>query len=619
VNRLGIGGLTDVGVKPFNNGAPQISLSGFATIGGPTNLPQGRHDNTYHYVENMTFITGKHALKYGLDIRRFLFNSFFTSFGRGAFTFDGTFTGNVVADLLLGLPRQGDRNLGEPFHNAMTFSSGFYLQDDWKITPKLTLNLGVRYELNLPPVERVDKIASFDPRTGTIRVAGGREAYIDPVSRQLLIRPRPDVGRRLWETDKNNWAPRIGIAYRPFGGTSTVIRAGFGVFYNLQIVGNGITPLSRNSPFRQRQTAGPFAATDTPNLTNVFTVGIPSVVPPGIQEDFRTAYVSQWSFGVQRELARNFVLDVTYLGSEGHKLPVPWNINQAIPGPGAVNARRPFPLFGSITGGFISSIGNSNFHDLQVRAERRFSQGLSFVSSYTWSKSIDDNSGISTGSDGDPGVAQDFRNLRAERSLSAFDVTHRWVLSTVYDLPFGKGRRYLTSNRFGDAIAGGWQITGIYALQGGRPFTVLSGRDESNTAGNNDRPNVIGDWRVSNPGPDRWFNPCTLTAAGVRRNCLPGDTPAWQLNAAGTFGNAGRDILRGPSFNNFDLGVSRAFRLGERYAFQFRSEFFNLANHPNFFLPSGNGAGSNFGTIQRSVNSGAGAQRQIQFALKFVF
>src|SRR5262249_12117295 len=254
VNRLGIGGLTDAGRTPFNNGAPQTIVTGYATIGGPTKLPQGRHDNTHHYVENMTFTQGKHTMKWGADIRRFLFNSFFTSFGRGSFRFDGRFTGHPVADLLLGLTSQADRNLGEPFHNAKTFSSGYYFQDDWKITPKLTLNVGLRYELNLPPVENINKLASFDPRTSTIKVAGGQQAFINPATNRLELRPRADVGERLWETDKNNFAPRLGVAWRPFGGTKTVIRAGFGSFYNYQIVGNGITPLSRNSPFRQRQT-----------------------------------------------------------------------------------------------------------------------------------------------------------------------------------------------------------------------------------------------------------------------------------------------------------------------------------------------------------------------------
>jgi len=582
-------------------------------------LPQGRHDNTYNYIENMTFITGQHSMKFGFDIRRFLFNSFFTSFGRGAFTFDGTFTGVPVADLLLGMPRQADRNLGTPFHNSMTFASGYYFQDDWKITPKLTLNLGLRYDLDLPEVERVNKIASLDPASGTIKVAGGLEYYIDNNSPTgLSSRPRSDVGRRLWITDKNNFGPRLGLAWRPFGGTSTVVRAGFGTFYNHQIVGNGLTGLSRNSPFRLRQTSGPFQATDRPDLANPFS-GTPQVITPGIDPNFRTAYVNQWSFGVQREVASNVVLDVSYLGSQGHKLPIAWNINQAFPGPGSVNSRRPFPAFGNITGGYISSIGNSNFNGLTARAERRMTNGLSLITSYTWSKAIDDGVGISAASDssGSNGFAQDARNLRAERAVSDFDVTHRFAFSYVYDLPFSK-----TPNKALRAVAGGWQLTGILTLQTGPPFTVFSGRDESNTGApaNEDRPNIIGDWRLPGPGPDRWFNTCTLLPNGTRRNCLSGDNPAWLINAAGTFGNAGRNIIRSDGLKNFDLGLSRSFRLTEQLSLQFRSEFFNLANHPNFFLPNESAASSSFGAVSRAAfQSQTGAQRQIQFAAKVLF
>jgi len=615
VQALGIGGLTDAGKTPFNNGAPQLLLTGFATIGGPTNLPQGRHDNTYNYIENMTFITGKHAMKFGLDIRRFLFNSFFTSFGRGSFTFDSTFTGNAVADLLLGMPRQADRNLGEPFHNAMTFSSGYYFQDDWKISPKLTLNLGLRYDLDLPEVERVNKIASFDPARNTIKVAGGLEYYIDNnTPTGLSSRPRPDVGRRLWMTDTNNLAPRIGLAWRPLGGTSTVVRAGFGTFYNHQIVGNGLTPLSRNSPFRLRQTSGPFQSTDRPNLSNAFS-GIPSVVAPGIDPDFRTAYVNQWSFGMQREIMSNFVLDVSYLGSQGHKLPVGWNINQALLGPGSIASRRPYPGYGNLTGGYISSIGNSNFNSLTVRGERRLSNGLSFIASYSWSKSIDDSVGISAASDASNLFAQDARNLRAERSVSDYNITHRFVFSYVYDLPLGK-----TQNKALHAIAGGWQLSGILTLQTGPPFTVLSGRDESNTGGGSDRPNVAGDWHVASRTPDHWFNTCTLLANGTQRNCQSGDKPAWLINAINTFGNAGRNILRSDGLRNFDVGLKRAFRITESVSFQFRSEFFNLVNHPNLALPNQSAASSSFASVSRAAfQSQTGAQRQIQFAGKIVF
>lgn len=615
VNALRIGGLTDAGKTPFNNGAPQISLTGYVTIGGPTNLPQGRHDNNYNYIENMTYIKGTHTMKFGVDVLHILFNSFFTSFGRGSFAFQPIFTGNSVADMLLGLPQQADRNTGEPFHNAIANNYGVYFQDDWKITPKLTLNYGLRYDLDPPETERVNKIASFDPSTNTIKTAQGLRYSIDPKTGLLVGARDSSLGEHMWDYDYNNFAPRVGIAYRPFGGTKTVVRAGFGSFYNHQITGNGITPLNRNSPFRNRSTAGPFTATTRPlpNLTNVFSSNV-TVVPPGIQKDYRTAYTNEWSFGIQREVAQNLLLEVSYVGSESHKLPLPVNINQAFPGPGSTNSRRPFQGYGSITGGFISSIGNANFNSLQTRLERRFSKGLSFTVAYTFSKSIDQNGGISTSSNSTMAFAQDARNLRAERALSDYDVPHRFVFSYVWDLP------YLKSNSFVNAVTNGWQLKGIQTLQAGQPFTVYDNIDQSATGGGSDRPNLVGNPHVSNQGVDLWFNPCTILANGTLSNCGGGRSPAWQVQPSGTFGNAGRNILRGPRLVNFDLGLSRQFKFTERIGLQFRAEMFNLANHPTFFLPTATVTTNGFGTITQAADQGAaGSQRQIQFALKVVF
>ena len=617
VNRLGIGGLPDAGVTPFNNGAPQISVTGYVTIGGPTNLPQGRHDNNYNYIENMTWIKGSHTVKYGVDYLRILFNSFFTNTGRGSFTFqDNLFTGNAVADLLLGLPRTASRDPGTPFHNAVANVTGLYIQDDWKVTPRLTINYGVRWELDLPVTERVNKIASFDPATNTLKDARGFRYHVD-ASGKLVAVPDSTLGPRMWDTDWNNFGPRLGIAWRPFGGTRTVIRAGFGSFYNHQIVGNGITPLNRNSPYRDSTSAGPFAATTVPlpSLANAFS-GNPTPVPPGIQQDFRTSYTNEWSFGVQREVAQNLLVEVSYVGNESHKLPTSWNINQAIPGAiGSVNSRRPYQGWGSITGGFISSIENANFNSLQTRVERRFSQGLSFQVAYTWSKAIDQGANISTGGNNSGGFAQDARNLRAERGLADFNVAHRMVASYVYDLPF-----HAKSSRFANGVVSGWQLTGILTAQTGQAFTVYDGTDQSNTSGNNDRPNLIGDWHVSNPGVSAWFNACTILANGNRSNCQPGQSPAWQIQPANTFGNAGRNILTGPGLLNFDLGLYRQFRFTERIGTQLRCEFFNLSNRANFFLPNSTVTSSAFGTLTQAADQpNTGAQRQIQLALKIVF
>jgi hypothetical protein len=618
VTRLGIQGLTDVGRTPFNNGAPSLQVTGYAGIGGGTSQPQGRGENTYQYVGSMTWTHGSHSTRWGGDYMTFPYNSFNTSNGRGAFRFDGRFTGNAVSDLLLGMPFRGNRTLGEPFHNSVVQAGSLFFQEDWRVTPTLTVNLGARWDLYPAVYERVNKIASWDPRTNTIRVAGGREAYLDAAG-QVTLRDRPDVGRTVYNTDYNNFSPRLGLAWRPFGKSATVIRAGFGTFYNMQSAGNGITPLSRSSPFRDAQQAGPFAATTRPDIVNLFTATTSTPSAPAIQEDIRSAYVNQWSFGVQHEIAKNLALEVAYLGSQGHKLPVSWNVNQSIPGAGSITARRPYAGWGNIQGGFESSIGNSNFNSLTVRLERRFANGLSFLSSYSYSKSIDQTSGVATSSDASPSLAQDARNLGAERAVSDYDTPHRWVFSTVYSLPFGKGQRFASHNPVIDAIAGGWQMTSIFTLQTGRPFTITTGTDQSNTDGGADRPNVIGDWRVDNPTATRWFNPCYLSAAGVRTNCGAGDTPAWQVNAAGTFGNVGRNTLRGQGSANWDLGVYRNIHIYERLNAQIRAEMFNTANRAQFLLPVGTLSSVTFGQVTSAADSDFGAQRQIQFALKLTF
>ena len=617
VNRLGIGGLTDVGVVPNNNGAPQITLTGYTTIGGATNLPQARHDDNYNYIDNLTLTSGSHTFKFGFDYLKILYNSFFVSSGRGAFSFQGSFTGNSVADLLLGIPYQASRNPGPPTHNNISDNVGTYIQDDWKVSPKLTINLGLRYEVDFPLRERVNKLSSFDPVTNTLLDAQGFVYTANPSNGALSSGVwDPNIGHKLYRTDWNNLGPRVGLAYRPGGGSKTVIRSGFGTFYNHQIAGNGMTSLMRNAPFRNGQTAGPFTAGSgvIPSLANAF-LNNSLITPPGVAASFLTAYTNQWTFGLQQEVGSNMVLEVNYQGSESHKLPLPWNINQAFPGSGSVNSRRPYVGWGNITGGFIDSIGNANFNSLNVRLERRFSHGLSFTASYSWAKSIDNGSGISTSSTNSNSTAQDARDLAAERALSDFNVPQRLVFSYVWDLPFS-----MHFSRYINAVISGWQLTGILTAQKGQPFTPYLGTDQSSTAGGADRPNLIGNWNVSNQSVSQWFNACTLLATGALQNCSPGESPAWQQAAAGHFGNAGRNILQGPGLFNFDVGLYRQFRVTEKLGMQLRGEFYNATNHPNFYQPNATVLSTSYGSItQANDEPSSGAQREIQVALKVVF
>jgi len=573
VGLLGIPGLDR---NPRDFGFPAVRVTGFDPLGDSTQLPQGRADNTFHWVDDFTASMGTHTLKSGLDLRPFQSNNFNPLFARGDFRFTGLFTNVGLADLLLGLPAQTTRGRGDASRGRRQKSYGFYVQDDWKVTPGLTLNLGLRYELNFPLYDTLDRMSSLDPKTQTILLAG-----------------RDGVRRSIYNPDYNNFAPRFGFAWRPPRLRNTVVRGGYGMYYDLVIVGNELGALYFNAPFRTTEIFSATLATPI-TLEDPFPaglLGVSALSPNGVQRDLRNSYLQHFSFGIQRQLRRDTVVEVAYVGSKGTKLMRTRNLNQAFPGAGPLTARRPFPAFGNVN--YRESSANSNYHSLQVRVEKRFTGGLSFVSAYTFSKSIDDASAVlgSTGSTNNP---QNSHDLRAERGLSDFDARNRVVMSYIYELPLGVGKRYLNRSALAGALVGGWQVAGITALQSGRPFTPRLSRDVSGTGQFQDRPNILGNPKLTNPDPALWFN-----------------VAAFAVPPAFTFGNAGRDILIGPGTNNFDLLLAKNHRCGESCRVQFRVEFFNAFNHPQFQLPNPTADSPQFGKI-----FSAGPARQIQFGLK---
>jgi hypothetical protein len=343
-------------------------------------------------------------------------------------------------------------------------------------------------------------------------------------------------------------------------------------------------------------------------LSNPFPAFFPFPLPDSalaIQRDLKTAYMQHWNLNVQRELGRASVLELAYVGSKGTKLLTARDINQPQPSvlpPGLPFVPRPDPRFDDIN--LLESRANSNYHSLQARWQQRLSRGLAALVSYTWSKSIDNASNFFT-SAGDPNFPQNSYDVNAERGRSNFDVRHRLSVSYSYDLPFGKGRRYLASDGWVSTLLTGWQTFGIVTLQSGRPFTValLSDIDNSGTGrsilgfGANDRPNVVGDPNLGSRSPDRWFN-----------------TAAFAFPARGTFGNAGRNILDGPAFQNVNASLVKNTNLTERVNLQFRAEVFNLFNHPNFNLPDNFLGSPTFGQI-----SSARDPRHLQFGVKLLF
>ena len=589
-------GIHNVSTVPDDFGWPLFNMSGYSNIGEATNLPQNRRDNTYEVKEIISYNTGSHAMKAGLELREFQNYILFDTVARGTFTFNGSFTNDAIADLLLGIPFNAQLNVPDGGLNATNvicqrfFSVGWFAQDDWKVSPKLTLNLGLRYGANQPIKEKRNRLSKFSLEQGKLVIAG-----------------RDGQAETLYDWDLNNFAPRFGFAWTPLG-NRTVLRGGYGVFYDTKLT-NNFTGMSLNTPFRAlyvfQNAAGQAPAFTLNGLfpANLSTAPQATLAVNGVQQKFPDGYSQQWSFNVQREVGRGLMFELGYVGSKGTKLDRAYNPNQPAPGPGTaaqVQARRPYPQYSAMT--YRIAEASSIYHSGQVRVEKRYSQGLSFLASYTWGKAIDNASIWNS-------TQQDSFNLRGERGLSNFDVRHRLSYSYTWDLPFGRQRARLSNlSPIADALLGGWQLSGIVTLQTGQPITPGAPGDRANIGAGGQRPNAIGNPNLprSRRDPKKWFN-----------------ASAYALADLYTFGNAARNFLDGPGFNNFDMSFMKNFNLGEQRRVQFRAEFFNIFNHPNFDPP--NGVATTVVTSAGAPAAGAGVinsakdSRQVQFGLKIYY
>ena len=594
--RVGIRNLNRADL-PFTGGLPQVAVSGFATIGEITFLPYFNAINTLQYIDNLTWVKGRHTLKAGGDIRRRQFNYFQPPTQRGSFSFTGVYSNNPVtpgstgaglADFLLGLPATSSQ---EAKLNSLTgqrsVEASWYLVDTWQLSSRLALNLGLRYEVTTPRSEVADRQSNFDLGVpgGAFRVASANGPY----------------GRAMKATDKNDFAPRLGISYRV--GSKAVLRTSYGIFYD--ITGTNrfqgtIFALIQNPPF----TSGQNIVNSATQPTNRLEDGFPPLTPvpvanglvrpdavPGFtfagrwqDPTSRTTYVQQWHFTLERELGRNLVVDATYVGSKTTKFFVNLGVNDPRPGPGAVAPRRPFPGFANING--QANAGSASYNALQLTAKKRYSSGLNFLANYTWAKTLGDFAGEGS-------KAQNFYDRSTERGRLNWDLRHRFVLSANYELPFGKGNKLL----------GGWSLGGIVNLYSGEAATAGLATAVANT-GLGSRADVVPNCtlRLSTRTPDRWFNTgCFTTPANF------------------TYGNAGVGTVDGPGTKQFDLSLLKNTRVDERRYVQLRAEFFNAFNTPQFNIPNTTFGAGGFATI-----SGAGVpvtfsrvSRQIQLALKF--
>jgi hypothetical protein len=561
-----------------NLGVPATTVTSFATVGGPNNIPQDFVNNTFNWADQVIYVKQAHTLKFGVDVRRIQQNSLSISNGRGLFNFTASSsaptTGFAFADLLLGYPTSTTNNPFGPKIYIRTSDFAVYVQDDWKASSRLTLNLGIRWELPTPFVSANNQLSNFNTSNGT------------------LTGPAVNGGaRNIVQYDYSKFMPRVGLSYS--ANSKTVVRGGYGIYAGLLPTFSPIGNLYYNPPMRNPQT---FQSSAT--VANALTLATPfpttaaagSATITAINPNFVTPYVQQYGLGIQRQLTPNTLIDVSYFGSKGTHLLTQTNINQPPPTTlataAAVNLLRPFPAYGSITDYLSSSV--SSYNSLQAKLDKRLSHGLNALISYTYSKSLDNALGANP---------QNSANLLAEYGPSDFDARHRLVVSGVYSLPFGKGGQWVKSGPQSYLLEG-WQLSGIFSTQSGHYLTPVYSGNISNTYNSRDRPNVIG---TINNGPKtikQWFN----------------TTTAFSKPATGTFGNAGRNIIIAPPYTDLDTTLARSFPLPKEANLQFRAEFFNIFNHPNLDPPNVTADSAAFASI-----SSAEAPRQMQFALRVTF
>lgn len=592
---FGIPGLTP---GPAYQGFPSIRIDGFSEFGDRPNDPFIYNIRTGQFFDVVNVTNGNHNLKLGVDIVRANYVEADVRNIRGDFRFRGRNTNPsgsaasgfyAFADFLLGLPDSTQRQIGAEPADLTGWQYAFFVQDDWRIRPWLTLNLGLRYELQMPLEEAGGRLANFIPELGQVVLSGD-----------------PRFPKSLIDADKNNWGPRLGFALRPFGNDRTVIRGGGGIYYSLETFNVIRQQLAVAYPFVIREQYSRLSSNPLLlSFNNPFPQGRGGLVglntPMGIPVDYKTPEIYQYNLTLERELARDLAFEIGYVGSQGRHLGIRYNLNQPLPiglnPDGTLVTQRTYPQFGDIQ--YQDQVASSNYNALQTSLRRRARNGLTLLISYTFSRSIDTWSSTNNSTTGEQQYPQDIRNLRAERGLSDFHRKHQFSASFNYELPFGRGRALLSdASGLVQAFLGGWQINGILTLLSGRPFTPqYSAPDVSNQ-----RPDLVGDPYANIP-PGLFFNP-----AAFRR---PVATPA----DPDLFGNAGRNILIGPPFKNLDLSLHKVFPLGERFKLQFRAEAFNVTNHPNFQIPVFRLDLSNVGQVTQTANEG----RELQFALKLLF
>lgn len=600
-------GIQGVSTDPRNYGAPTFT-TGYVLPSVRGIGPRDRLNQLWQFSDNVTARIGAHSLKAGMQIARRNWTFDEAVNPRGSFAFDGTVTArgttasreNQFADFLLGLATSAQVSV-DPFATRMNnWWQGYYFQDDWKVTPNLTVNLGLRYEYFSPPVQR-GKATNFD-LNGFIPARQTFHGFPD-------IPDTADRPAALVYPDRNDFGPRIGFAWA--APARMVVRGGYGMYYTPEIT-NSWTTLTLNPPIVQTFSFTGNSSNPIPVETAFGSGGTATFGLFGsgaVDPNLRTSYTQQWNFTVQKQLPANVYFDLGYVGSKGTRLTGTFDGNRPIqivtPGTGvpSVSSRRPYQGFDAIN--TTKSLGNSTYHSMQAKVERRSARGLTVLGSYTWSHSISNVDISSVGGGSFLAGIQDYMDLRSSKSDSVFDIRHRFSAAAIYDVPLFRD----SSNFFVRTFLGGWQLSTIITLQTGFA-AALAGVVDTTGTGVVSRPDSVAG---QNPMLDRdqrtqarWFN-----------------TDAFSLPVAGRFGTSPRHQIHLPGLNQVDAGATKNFRFYESHTLQFRAEFFNAFNHVNLGAPGLNIRDpNNFGRVTTTSQGAAGMPgdaRIIQFALKYSF
>ena len=573
-------GIKGVNIDADSSGLSIISIAGLTTLGDASYIPIVTTDNLFQEIADLTYIRGTHSIKFGVDLRRRQTDSFQSPTARGQFSFDSNFTndpsatvagsGNAVASFLLGYPASTTRSKYLVNPGLRNWETAAYVQDDWRLTRWLTLNMGLRYDYYGPNTEVADRISNVDLTQGKIIIAGQ-----NGVSSSAGVRP-----------DRRDFSPRFGFAATVAKGT--VIRGGYGISFVPNMIASSMA--LRNPPFVSLYTLNATPLTPVNSLSDGLPLPVatnpanPTGSLTGVAFSGATPYVQQYNLTFQRELPGSLVATVSYVGALGRHQYIfngAVNVDLAPPGPGTIIPRTPyysvFPNVSSIA--IAAPWYNTNYQALQTTLEHRYQNGLTLLATYTWAHSLDDEPAI-------------LNNPRSEYGDSFLDLRHRFTFLGDYSLPFAKNAKgpaaLLTRN---------WGINVVAVLTTGLPFDITNAASRSNTGGP-DRPNA-----VCNPNSGftqsvyEWFNTSCFAAQPLY-----------------SYGNLGRNVLHGPGRENLDLAIHREFSPKEAMRFQFRAEAFNITNTPAFFAP-----GASFGSTTFGVINSAGLGRNIQLALKLLF